>query len=411
MTELPPDNQPDDAMADVPEQPSSEGRKMMRRMTGVDESWRQALVVPALSILLALIVGAVIIMVTDVDAWRLMREDPVAALGEMLEGVWVAYRALFLGAFGSVRAISETLFTATPLILAGLAVAVGFQTGLFNIGARGQMFMGGLAAVWVGLHVELPAVLHVSLAILAAIVVGGIWGGITGLLKARTGAHEVITTIMLNFVAAFFVLWALKTPAFQEEGSNLPQSAPLPESVRLPAIFGEQYRVNIGLLIAIAAVFFVYWLMYRSTLGFEFRATGFSPTASVYAGMNVSFLLTAVMFVSGALAGVAGSTMTQGLPPYTVTSNFAGTIGFDAIALALLGRSHPFGVLWAGLLFGALIAGGRSMQAAAGVSVDLVIVMQALIIVFIAAPELVRTIFRLKKAKAEPAQLTKGWGG
>ena len=411
MTERPPGDQRDDPATErSDEAEAGTTHAAMRRMTGVDQSWWRGLLVPALSLLLALIVGAVIIMVTDVDAWRLMGEDPGAAIGEMLGGVRVAYRALFLGAFGSVRAISETLFTATPLILAGLAVAIGFQTGLFNIGARGQMFMGGLAAVWVGLHVDLPALLHVPLAILGAIVAGGIWGGITGLLKARTGAHEVITTIMLNFVAAFFVLWALKTPAFQAEGSNLPQSAPLPESVQLLPIFGAQFRVNIGLFIAIAAVFFVYWLMYRSTLGFEFRATGFSASASTYAGMNVSFLLTAVMFISGGLAGIAGSTMTLGLPPYTVSSNFAGTIGFDAIALALLGRSHPFGVAWAGLLFGALIAGGRSMQAAAGVSVDLVIVMQALIIVFIAAPELVRVIFRLKKAEAEPTQLTKGWG-
>jgi len=410
MAEPPSESHPEDPNRQQGEESSTETQRTLRRMTGVDESWWRGLVVPGLSVLLALIVGGIIIMVTDVDAWRVMGENPVAAIGEMLNDVWVAYRALFMGAFGSVRAISETLFTATPLVLAGLAVAVGFQTGLFNIGARGQMFMGGLAAVWVGLHVDLPAILHITLAILAAIVAGGIWGGITGLLKARTGAHEVITTIMLNFVAAFFVLWALKTPAFQAEGSNLPQSAPLPETVRLPPIFGEQYRVNIGLVIAVAAVFFVYWLMYRSTLGFEFRATGFSPSASVYAGMSVSFLLTAVMFISGGLAGVAGATMTQGLPPYTVTSNFAGTIGFDAIALALLGRSHPFGVAWAGLLFGALIAGGRSMQAVAGVSVDLVIVMQALIIVFIAAPELVRAIFRLKKADTEPTQLTKGWG-
>ena len=410
MAEPPSGSQAEDLNRKQGEEPGTESRQTLRRMTGVNESWWRGLVVPGLSLLLALIVGGFIIMVTDVDAWRVMGEDPVAAIGEMLNDVWVAYRALFTGAFGSVRAISETLFTATPLVLAGLAVAIGFQTGLFNIGARGQMLMGGLAAVWVGLHVDLPAVLHITLAILAAIVAGGIWGGITGLLKARTGAHEVITTIMLNFVAAFFVLWALKTPAFQAEGSNLPQSAPLPETVRLPPIFGEQYRVNIGLIIALAAVLFVYWLMYRSTLGFEFRATGYSPSASVYAGMNVSFLLTAVMFISGGLAGVAGATMTQGLPPYTVTSNFAGTIGFDAIALALLGRSHPFGVAWAGLLFGALIAGGRSMQAVAGVTVDLVIVMQALIIVFIAAPELVRAIFRLKKADTEPTQLTKGWG-
>jgi simple sugar transport system permease protein len=215
---------------------------------------------------------------------------------------------------------------------------------------------------------------------------------------------------MLNFVAAFLVLYVLKTSLFQEEGSNLPQSAPIPDSARLPPILGDAFRVNIGLFFAIGAVFFVYWLLFKSTLGFEFRAAGFSPNASHYAGMNVAFLYTSVMFISGALAGVAGATMTLGLPPYTVTSNFPGTIGFDAIALALLGRSHPYGVLWSGLLFGALIAGGRRMQAAADVSVDLVIVMQALIIVFIAAPELVRAVFRLRAAEAEPTQLTKGWG-
>jgi general nucleoside transport system permease protein len=383
---------------------------MRDRITGVGEGAGRALLVPTLALLLALIVGAVIIMMTDVDAWRRMGEDAGGALRDMVSGVWVAYRELFQGAFGSVRAISETLFTATPLILAGLAVAVGFRTGLFNIGARGQMFIGGLFALWVGLHVELPAFLHIPLALIAAIIGGGLWGGLAGFLKARTGAHEVITTIMLNFIAAFFVLYVLKTSLFQAEGSNLPQSAPILETARLLPLFGVQYRINISFLLALGAVFFVQWLLFRSTIGFEFRAAGFSPSASAYAGMNVAFLYTTVMFISGALAGLAGATMTLGLPPYTVTSNFPGTIGFDAIALALLGRSHPYGVLWSGLLFGALIAGGRTMQAAAGVSVDLVIVMQALIIIFIAAPKLVRAIFRLKPTEVEPTQLTKGWG-
>ncbi|HUG08118.1 MAG TPA: ABC transporter permease [Acidimicrobiia bacterium] len=386
------------------------GNDVARRVSGIDEKLGRAILTPLLALVLALAVGAVIIMVTDVDAWRLMGEDLGGALGEMLEGVWIAYRELFRGAFGSVRAISETLFTASPLILAGLAVAVGFRTGLFNIGARGQMFAGGLFALWVGLHVDLPALIHIPVALIAAIIGGGLWGGLAGFLKARFGAHEVITTIMLNFVAAFFVLYILKTSLFQEAGSNLPQSAPVLDSARLPPIFAQQYRVNISLIIAVLAVWFIHWLLFRSTIGFEFRAAGLSASASAYAGMNVSFLYTAVMFVSGGLAGLAGASMTLGLPPYTVTSNFPGTIGFDAIALALLGRSHPVGVLWAGLLFGALIAGGRTMQAAAGVSVDLVIVMQALIIIFIAAPALVRAVFRIRAAEAEPTQLTKGWG-
>lgn len=403
-------NSPKEAQRESSPPPDDRYPGLMDRVTGVGESLRRALLLPTLALILALLVGAVIIMVTDVDAWRRMSEEPVQAFRDMLEGVWVAYKALFIGAFGSVRAISETLFTATPLILAGLAVAVGFRTGLFNIGARGQIFIGGLFALWVGLHVELPALLHIPLAIIAAIIGGGIWGGIAGLLKARTGAHEVITTIMLNFIAAFFVLWVLKTSIFQVEGSSIPKSSPILESARLPTLLGDQFRVNIGIFLALAAVFFVYWLLFKSTIGFEFRAAGFSPGASLYAGMNVAFLYTAVMFISGGLAGMAGATQTLGQPPYTVTENFAGNIGFDAIALALLGRSHPFGVLWSGLLFGALIAGGRLMQAAAGVSVDLVVVMQALIVIFIAAPELVRTIFGVKPTEAGPTQLTKGWG-
>lgn len=386
------------------------GSDWKARVTGVGEGIRRALLVPTLALFLALIVGAFIIMATDIDAWDRMNEAPLLAVGDMFEGVWRSYRALFRGAFGGVRAISETLFTSTPLILAGLGVALGFRAGLFNIGARGQMFMGGLAALWVGLYVDIPGVLLIPLAIVASIIGGGIWGGLTGLLRARTGAHEVITTIMFNIIAANLILFALKTPIFQAEGTQQPQSEQLPEAARLGTLFGPSYRVNIGLIIALLAVAGVYWLLFRSTLGFEFRAAGLSPSASLYAGMNVAFLYTAVMFISGGLAGVAGAAMTLGLPPYVVFSNFPGNIGFDAISLALLGRSHPVGVLWAGLLFGALTAGGRVMQAAAGASVDLVIVMQALIVVFIAAPELVRKIFRLKGGDEEATVITQGWG-
>jgi simple sugar transport system permease protein len=228
--------------------------------------------VPLLALFLALLVGAVIIMLTDVDAWQKMGDDPVDAIRDMLIGVWEAYRELFLGAFGSVRGISETLFTATPLILAGLAVAVGFRAGLFNIGARGQMFIGGICALWVALHVELPGFLLVTLCLIAAVVGGGIWGGLSGFLKARTGAHEVITTIMLNFIAAFLVQWLLKTDTFQDPGRNDPISKPINSAARFGRIFGGDYRVTIGFLIAIAAAVFVGWLMYRTTIGFQYQA-------------------------------------------------------------------------------------------------------------------------------------------
>jgi len=389
------------------EQPSN----FLARATGVGSGVVQALLVPTLALLVALIFGAFIIALTDIDALVLLREDTLGALGQMAEGVWVAYRSLFLGAFGSIYALSETLFAATPLILAGLALALGFRAGLFNIGVNGQMIIGGMAAIWVGLHVQLPAILHIPLALVAAILAGAVWAGIAGLLKARTGAHEVITTIMLNFIALFFVEFLLKTPVFQEPGRNNPLSEMLPVSARFPKIFGGDYRVTIGLLIALAVVYFVGWLLFRSTIGFEFRAVGYNPTAGRYAGMKVAWLYILVMGVSGGLAGIAGANQVMGLPPYQVTQGFAGSIGFDAIALALLGRSHPLGVLWAGLLFGALKAGGRLMQAAAQIPLELVVVVQALIIVLIAAPELVRAIFRVPPPEKEPTQLTRGWGG
>jgi simple sugar transport system permease protein len=366
---------------------------------------------PTLALLAALIAGAFLIAFTDLEALAVLGDDLAGGLRQMANGVGVAYEALFVGAFGSINALSETLFAATPLILTGLAVALGFRAGLFNIGANGQMMMGGMAAIWVGLHITLPGALHIPLALVAAVLGGGAWAGISGLLKARTGAHEVITTIMLNFVALFLVEFLLKIPAFQAPGRNDPLSEILPTSAQFPEIFGSEYRVTIALLIAVAAVLFVSWLLFRSSWGFEFRAVGFNPVASRYAGMKVAGIYGLVMAISGGLAGIAGANQVMGLPPYQVTTAFAGTIGFDAIALALLGRSHPVGVLWAGLLFGALKAGGRSMQAAAQIPLELVIVMQALIIVFIAAPELVRALFRVKPLKKEPAQLTRGWGG
>lgn len=396
---------PEDSSPEV--QPSN----FLARATGVGSSIVQALLVPTLALLVALIIGAFIIVLTDIEALGMLREDTLGALGQMVEGVWVAYRSIFIGAFGSINALSETLFAATPLILAGLAVALGFKAGLFNIGANGQMTIGGIAAIWVGLHLQLPAILHIPLALLAAILAGAIWAGIAGLLKARMGAHEVITTIMLNWIALFLVEFLLKTPVFQEPGRNNPLSEMLPVSARFPKILGQDYRLTIGLLIALAAVYFVYWLLFRSSIGFELRAIGSNPTASRYAGMKVAWLYVLVMAISGGLAGIAGANQIMGLAPYQVTPVFAGTIGFDALTLALLGRSHPVGVLWAGLLFGALKAGGRQMQAAAQIPLDLVVVVQALIIVFIAAPELVRAIFRVRPSEKETTQLTRGWGG
>ena len=383
----------------------------LKRVTGVGTSAGRALMLPALALLTALIIGAVIIAVTDVDTLRVWGDDPVEAFRLTVSGIADAYRALFVGSLGSPRAITETLFAATPLILAGLAVAIGFQAGLFNIGVNGQMHMGGMAALWVGFSISLPTIVHIPVALFAAVIGGAIWGGIAGFLKARTGAHEVITTIMLNFIALFLVDYLLKSSIFRAAGRNDPISRPAETSAQFPTLLGD-FRLHIGFLIALAAVLFAWWLMYRTTIGFEFRAVGANPQGGRYAGMNVAWIYLSVMAVSGALAGVGGANQILGLEPYRGISNFAGSVGFDAIALALLGRSHPVGVLFAGLLFGGLRAGGREMQGAAGIPIDLVLVLQALIIVLIAAPEMVRAIYRLKTPEQDSGTtITTGWGG
>jgi simple sugar transport system permease protein len=359
--------------------------------------------------LTALIIGAIIIAFSDIEILRLLFDDPGAAAGQMVSEVSRAYRALFRGSLGSVNSLSESLFAATPLLLAGLSVALGFRAGLFNIGAQGQMLMGGLAATYVGVYVSLPGIIHIPLTLLAGFAGGMIWGGLAGLLKARTGAHEVITTIMGNFIAVFFMQWVLTT-GIQDPGRNNPVSAELVTSARLPRLFGVDYRVTIGLLLAIAFVFAVHWLLYQSSIGFEFRAVGSNPKAGSYAGMNVAIVVTLAMALAGGLAGMAGANQVMGLEPYKATPALAGAVGFDAITVALLGRSNPVGVLWAALLFGALAAGGREMQGAAQVPIDLVVVLQALIVIFVAAPGMIRAIYRVKGREEKPTQMTTGWG-
>lgn len=405
-----PEDLPEDEVPGDPDAAQS-APTTLDRIVGIGSSLRQALLVPTLAVLTALIVGAVIIAATDLDTLPLWGTDPGEAFRLTMSGIGKAYKALFIGSVGSQRAISETLFAATPLILAGLAVAVGFQAGLFNIGVNGQMHIGGMAALWVGFSLTLPAFIHIPLAIAAAIMAGAIWAGIAGFLKARTGAHEVITTIMLNFVALFLVDYLLKTSVFQATGRNDPISEKVNATAQFPTIPGFD-RLNIGFFFSLLAVAFVWWLMYRSTIGFEFRAVGSNPSGGRYAGMNVAWVYVGVMAVSGALAGIAGANPILGLEPYRGMSGFAGTIGFDAIALALLGRSHPVGVLFAGILFGALRSGGREMQGAAGVPIDLVLVLQALIIVMIAAPRLVRAIYRIKTPDQDVSTtISTGWGG
>jgi simple sugar transport system permease protein len=363
-----------------------------------------------LAVLTALIIGAVIIALSDPVALPLLFTDPAEALRLMASEVGASYRALFQGSVGSINSISETLFAATPLLLAGLGIALGFQAGLFNIGAQGQILIGAIVATYVGIYVSAPAIIHIPLTLLAGVLGGMIWGGIPGLLKARTGAHEVITTIMFNFIALYFVQWILTTPGLQDPGRDNPVSAAIAETARLPRLFGSDYRVTIGFLVAIAAVIGVNWLLFHSSTGFEFRAVGENSSAGKYAGMNTALIITLAMALAGGLAGMAGANQIMGLDPYKASPAMAGTIGFDAITVALLGRSHPVGVMWAALLFGALSAGGRAMQGAAQVPIDLVVVLQALIVIFVAAPGLIKAIYRLKTDEAAVTNVTTGWG-
>ncbi len=368
------------------------------RLAPGEIDWKTILVIPLLAVLSALIIGAVIIILTD-------------GIGAVLP----AYSALFRGAFLGWNSISETLLAATPLILAGGAVAVGFQAGLFNIGVEGQMTIGGLTAVIVGFSFEgLPILVHLPLAIFAGFLGGALWGFIPGFLRAKTGAHEVITTIMLNFIAYRTLDYLLKLPFIQKEGRFDPVSEDVLPSALFPRILNwlpvensQRLRLHLGFILALAIAWLIYWLLYRSTVGFEFRAVGANPSAAKYGGMGVGFTIVLVMAISGGLAGLAGSNETLGVVGRAVPG-FTASIGFDAIALALLGRSHPGGVVMSAILFGALRAGGRTMQAQSDVGIDLIVVVQALIIVFIAAPELIRAIYRVKGGEKQ-GQVTRGW--
>lgn len=373
----------------------------------------RALLVPFLALVAALICGALVIVFTNPDtlrAWASFFRNPGAAFEMSGELVYDSYFALFKGALGSPNSISETLVTATPLMFAGLAVALAFRAGMFNIGAEGQLLAGAMAATFVGFtFAELPAFILLPFAVLAGFVGGAAWGFIPGVLKARTGAHEVITTIMLNFVALFLTDYLLTTNAFLRPGREDPISKTVGANAELPLLAGSRYRVHAGILLALAAAFGIWWLLFRSTVGFEFRAVGANPSAGAYAGMSVGGVYILALALAGGLAGLAGTTAVLGVQK-SVFPGFSSGIGFDAIALALLGRSHPAGVVAAALLFGLLRQGGNLMQAASDTPIDIIVVIQALIIAFMAAPALVREIFRIRADRTvEMDAFTKSW--
>lgn len=397
--------------------------------------WR-TLLTPVMAIVTALILGAVVIVLTDTSVYDAFEQGIGAGLGRVVQVIATAYGAFFTGAFGdpgrmargfstwittgdgrawtqSLYPLTETLRYATPLIFAGLAVALGFRGGLFNIGAEGQYFIAGLTSVYVGYRLTgLPWFIHAPLALLAGILGGAIWGVVPGYLKAKTGAHEVINTIMMNYIAFRFAEFMLDVGGPMSRGDGRPVSPVVQPSARLAQFFpsNANIRFNVGFLLALAAAAFVYWLLFKTTLGYEIRTVGQNPRAAKYAGMSVPRTVVLTMAISGGLAGLAAATDILGVIGF-MPNAFSSGYGFDAIALALLGNSHPIGVVLASLLFGALQAGARNMQAMARVPLDLTDILQGLIIIFIAAPAIIRSLYRLRQIEGgEELVVTRGWG-
>lgn len=357
---------------------------------------------PIVSIGLSLVVGALIILASEI----LIPDHPF--------DIWLpltAYGALVQGALGSFDSIVETLVATTPLIFGGLSVALGFKAGLFNIGAQGQFLMGALGSVVVGVWVATwPPIVAVPIALLAGILAGALWGFIPGILKALSGAHEVVTTIMLNYVGVF-VLAALVSGPLKVPASPSPITLPV-GNAEFPIFLGK--NGHIGILFAFGCVALIWWLLFRTTWGFQIRAVGANPDAARYAGMRPRTVTALTMTAAGALAGFAGASVLLGVN-HSMTSSFGTTVGFDSISVALLARSDPVAIVFAALLFGTMRAGAGLMQIKAQIPPELVDVLQATILLFLIMGPVLRSLFRLRSAEAvigsSETTITKTYGG
>jgi simple sugar transport system permease protein len=388
---------------------------MKKILTRIAES----ALLPFLSVLMAFFISGILIVFSDTQVLKVIG-SPLKFIQRASSSVFHSYVALFEGAFFDPNLaqghslwqgfypLSETIVTATPLILAGLAVTLAFQAGLFNIGAQGQFIFGALGASYIGFHYSFPPVIHVILALLAGVFASSLWGGFVGFLKAKTGAHEVIVTIMMNYIAGFFILWALKTHTFLRPRRIDPLAPEVQPNAQLPHLLGTTMRLHAGIIIALLAAVFVWWLLNKTTIGFQFRAVGANASAAKTAGISVSRTTILTMTFAGALAGLGGAVHVLG-SQYALTADIAGSFGFDAITVALLGRGKPTGTVFAALLFGALRTGGRTMEANTNTPLDIVLVIQALIVLFVASPSMVRFLFRVKNLRSQGTLASKGW--
>jgi simple sugar transport system permease protein len=394
----------------------------------------QTFLIPALAILTGFIIGAIVIALSNnavIAAFKNFFQAPGAAVAATWKAIVTAYGALFYGSLGSLTEIirgfqhyfatgdskalilaiypfTESLATVTPYILAGLAVAVGFKCGLFNIGAEGQFGIGALCSAFVGYSIHgLPWYLHLPLALLAGAAGGALWGAVPGFLKGFTGAHEVVITIMMNYVSYRLSDWLLNGP--MKATGYRPLTPVIENSAMLPRFFPDPLRFNWGFVLALAVAVFVWWFLFKTTIGMEIRSVGANPDGSRYAGMSIVRNFVIAMTLSGALAGLAGATQVLGIDHW-VGQGFSAGYGFDSIAIALLGKSHPLGVVLSALLWGTLRSGATNMQSMAGVPIEIISIIQGLVIVFVAAPAVIRWIYRIRAIKVETTVLTRGWG-
>jgi len=384
----------------------------------VEELSRSSFVFILLAIFSGLVIGGVLAAATTEDVYEAFRSSFGEGILESLNLIWETYSSLFTGSFGkpakmvtalfsgdrdlireAYKPFLESLVTSTPYIFTGVAIALGFQAGVFNIGAEGQLFMGSIMSAWAGFTFKgLPPIIHVPLALGIGFLAGALWGFIPGWLKAKTGAHEVINTIMMNYIAFNLTEFLIGGP--MQDPVDSFKTPLIEESAKLPRLFADPLRFNVGFFIAIGVAVLTWYLLYKTTWGFEVRSVGLNPDASRYAGINATMITIASLALSGAFSGLGGASIMLGVT-FRQTQSLSTGYGFDAIAVALLAKNHPIGVILSAMLFGFMRHGSRLMQLKTGIPIDIISILQGLIIFFLAAPAIIRTFYRLKEPKKE----------
>ncbi|MDK2951402.1 MAG: ral nucleoside transport system permease protein [Kosmotogales bacterium] len=339
-----------------------------------------AFLVPVISVIIALLIASVIILSVG--------KNPIEA-----------YSIMIVGAFGGSEQIADTLVKMTPLLLTGLAVGFGFRAGIFNIGAEGQMTMGALLGAVVAMNIgSVPSVIAIPICIISGMIGGALWASIAGFLKAFTGAHEVITTIMLNWIAVNLSSFMVTGPL--AVGSGTPKSPEIADSAKLPVVLKVQAsEMSIAIFIAVVVAIIMYVYLEKTTSGYELKGVGFNPYAAEYGGISIKKSIIMTMAISGALAGMAGIVDILGVPPNRFVGELSGGRGFDGIAIALIGRNNPIGIIFAALLIAALRTGSNAMQVQAQIPDDIVSIIQGIVIFLVASERIVYSLMQLTKRK------------